>query len=79
MEELIQYIQSEIEDATFITVEKNEPLISSGLLNSITLVDLAVALESYTKLHIPFVDVNEDNFDTIEKILEYLRNKMEKS
>ena len=75
MENLVQFIQSEIESSTVIIVQKEEALISSGLLDSIALVDLAVALESYSKVHIPFTDVNEENFDSIEKIIVYLNAK----
>ncbi len=78
MEDLAQFIQSEIENSTFVNVQKDEALISSGLLDSIALVDLAVALESYTKVHIPFTDVKEEYFDSINKIIAYLNSKNNK-
>jgi len=75
MSDLAQYISDEIEALTFKKVLTTTPLISSGLLDSITIVDLAVAIEEETNIKINFTDIKIENFDNIEMILEYLTNR----
>jgi acyl carrier protein len=74
---------SEIEEKTikiiknicFRQVEVNEPLISTKLLDSIVMVDLAVELENEFGISIPFVDINEQNFETVKAITHYIEVK----
>ena len=57
----------------FTTVDFNEKLISSKTLDSISLIDLIVAIEDHLNITIPTVDVVEKNFDTINAMADYLR------
>ena len=73
-----EVILKRIEEATFKKVIADEPLISSGLLDSITLVELAVAIEEEFDIKIPFNDVNPQNFENaanIEKLVVSLKNQ----
>lgn len=73
-----EIILKRIEEVTFKKVNADEHLISSGLLDSITLVEFAVSLEEEFNIKIPFTDVNSQNFETatsIEKLVASLKNK----
>ena len=75
MEELKHYIQQEIQDIAFTKVAFDQSLIRSKLLDSITVVDLVVVIEEKTGVHVPLADVKEENFDTINKMIDYLQKK----
>ncbi len=64
-----------IESVSLKKVGLTDSLIKSGILDSITLVDLAVELEKTFDLSIPFTDINENNFETAEKINHYIFQK----
>ena len=64
-----------IESVSLKKVGLTDSLIKSGILDSITLVDLAVELEKKFDLSIPFTDINENNFETAEKINHYILQK----
>ena len=46
----------------------NEPLISSGLLDSFNLVDLALLVEEEYGVRIEDFELNSETFDTIEEL-----------
>lgn len=48
------------------------PLISSGLIDSMAIVDLIVDLENATGVHIPPSEVQPDDFDSARRIVETL-------
>jgi D-alanine--poly(phosphoribitol) ligase subunit 2 len=75
MESLKEFIIEEIESLTFTKVTEKDPLLSSKLLDSITVVDLAVAIEDQTGVEIPFTEISIENFDNIDLIIEFLKNK----
>jgi acyl carrier protein len=63
------FIQDEISKLTFKKVGFDESIIKSKLLDSITLVDLLVSIEEQIGKQIPQHLINEENFDTIDKIV----------
>lgn len=75
MEELKLFIQSEIMNLAFVKVDFDESLIKSKLLDSITVVDLLVAVEEKTGKKIPQHLVNEEHLDTINSIADAM-NKL---
>ena len=75
MKELKQFIKKEIANITFKDVMDDDSLITSGLLDSITLVDLVVSIEDESDIEIPFTDINKQNFETLNTIMTYLDNK----
>ncbi|HXB40052.1 MAG TPA: phosphopantetheine-binding protein [Bacteroidia bacterium] len=54
-----------------------DELIESGILNSITLAELAVELEKTLSIVFSFTDINKENFSTPEKIKAFLKNKLD--
>ena len=50
---------------TNVTIDENTPLVSSGLIDSMALVDLLLKLEDITHLRIPPRKVQPKDMDTI--------------
>ena len=50
-------------------------LINSNILDSLTVIDLAIFLEEQTDLNISARDINSENFDSINKIADYLKKR----
>ena len=48
-----------------VVIEENTPLVSSGLIDSMALVDLLLKLEDLTHMRIPPGKVQPKNMDTI--------------
>jgi acyl carrier protein len=76
MEESKNFVIAEIEKITFKKVGSDDSLIQSRLLDSIALVDLLVAIEEKFGINIPTAEINPDNFDTVQRIMDYLSKKI---
>lgn len=50
------------------TIDENTPLVSSGLIDSMALVDLLVKLEDLTQMRIPAGKVQPKDLDTVAKM-----------
>jgi acyl carrier protein len=53
-----------------VTIDENTPLVSSGLIDSMALVDLLLKLEDITHLRIPAGKVQPKDMDTVVKMFE---------
>jgi len=51
-----------------VTIDVNTPLVSSGLIDSMALVDLLLKLEDLTHLRIPAGKVQPKDMDTVAKM-----------
>lgn len=51
----------------------DEPLLSSGLIDSFHLVDLGLFVEKTFDVRIDDADLNADTFDTLEQLAEVIR------
>lgn len=51
-----------------ISVDENTPLVSSGLIDSMELVDLLLKLEDITNMRIPAGKVQPKDMDTVAKM-----------
>jgi len=51
-----------------ITIDENTPLVSSGLIDSMALVDLLINLEDLTQKRIPAGKVQPKDMDTVAKM-----------
>jgi acyl carrier protein len=51
-----------------ITIDENTPLVSSGLIDSMALVDLLLRLEDVTHKRIPAGKVQPKDMDTVAKM-----------
>lgn len=71
-EELKQFIQKEIMNLAFVKPGFSDPLLSSGAMDSITVVDLIVSIEENIGKKIPQHLLIDENFDSIDKIVETL-------
>jgi acyl carrier protein len=69
MEDLKNFIREEIVNVAFKKVSFDESLIHSKLLDSITMIDLIVSIEEKIGKQIPQHLINDDNFDSIDKII----------
>lgn len=56
-------------------VEAETPLFSSGLLDSVTMLDLIAFIEQKTKIDVGQEDVTLDNFDTAARIVQFANGK----
>ncbi len=53
-------------------LERTEPLISSGLLDSFNLVDLALIIEDEYGVRIEDYELTADTFDTLEELAQLI-------
>jgi acyl carrier protein len=75
-EKIEQIISEKIFELTYKKISSvNEELVDSGILSSITLVELAVALEKEFALSISFIEVTKENFKTVNAIKTLLLKK----
>lgn len=51
-----------------VSIDENTPLVSSGLIDSMSLVDLLIKLEDLTHMRIPAGKVQPKDMDTIAKM-----------
>jgi acyl carrier protein len=56
-------------------LDPSEPLISSGLLDSFNLVDLALIIEEEFGVRIEDFELNSDTFDTLEDLAELIAER----
>jgi len=73
MEDLKLFIQEEVAKIAFKKVAFDDPLITSKLLDSITVVELLIAIEEKMERQIPQHLINDENFDSINKIIETVK------
>ena len=58
-------------------IEPDEPIFSSGLLDSFVLVDMVTFLEKKFGVLVPDEDLKVSNFDTLNLIKAYITENME--
>lgn len=75
MEGLHDFLKEQINELAFTEVSNEESLVESGLLDSIVVVDLVVAIEEEYDVHIPNSDVIPEHFESINHIVAYLEKQ----
>jgi len=75
IETLSQFIATEILDQPNQQISTSEPLISSGLIDSFHLVDLALFVEDEFGVHIDDTELAADNFDTIQELANLIQSR----
>ena len=70
-----EFIIDKIEEIAFSRVTPSDSLWQEKVLDSITIVELVVELENEFGIKIPFNEIVEDNFETVERIVTYLNSK----
>jgi acyl carrier protein len=56
-------------------INPDEPLISSGLIDSMSLVDVAILIEDTFGVHIDDTELNADTFDTLAQLSELVESR----
>lgn len=71
-----EFLKDKIEEIAFETVELEDSLWKEKILDSITIVELAVEIENEYGIKIPFEEIIEDNFETLSRLIPYLEGKI---
>ena len=69
------FLLDKIEEISFTRVEKEDSLWQSRVLDSITIVELAVEIEAEYNIKIPFEEIVEDNFESVDLLMKYIQTK----
>ena len=72
MKEIIQNI---IQGLVLKNLDGDDALISSGLIDSVVIVELILEIEQKLGLLVALDEVTEQNFDSINKLHQYLSHK----
>ncbi len=75
IEQLEQYIKTEILKQPQRQIAPNEALISSGLVDSFSLVDLSLFIEDRFGVHLDDTELNAETFDTLEQLTTLIRSR----
>ena len=71
---IIDYIKKEfLEEDSDIEVKEDTPLISSGIVDSFSMVSLKTFLEKKFKIQIPDAKATPEAFDTVNNIIVLLK------
>jgi acyl carrier protein len=65
-QQLISYIVREVIRRPGVQIGENTPLLSSGLIDSLALVNILLKLEDITQMRIPAGKVQPRDMDTVE-------------
>jgi len=68
IEKLNAYITAQILKEPGRTLSAQQPLISSGIIDSFNLVDLAVFAEDTFGVHLDDMELNADRFDNLDEL-----------
>lgn len=66
-QQMIEHIRQLIRKPN-VTIEEDTPLVSSGLIDSMALVDLLLKLEDFTHMRIPAGKVQPKDLDSVAKM-----------
>lgn len=72
---LREYLTRDILHDPAYPLRDDEALISSGLIDSFSLVDIALWVEQTYGLHIDNTELTADNFDTVDKLAAYIEER----
>lgn len=71
---VLEYVVDEyIEEDDDVEVDYNTPLISSGIVDSFSMVSLKAFLEKKYKISLPDSEATPEAFDTVNKIVALVR------
>jgi acyl carrier protein len=68
-QEIIEFIVREIVRRPDVEIAEDTALVSSGLIDSLALVDILIKLEDVTGLRIPAGKVQAEDMDTVSQML----------
>lgn len=73
--QLTKYISADILKQPDRVIQSHEALISTGLIDSFSLVDLSLFVESTFDVRIEDTELNIETFDTIADLSEIIRHR----
>lgn len=76
VEQIIGYITTEILKDPSRQISEDQPLISSGLIDSFGLVDLALFIEESFGVRIEDVELTASVFDTTQELTQLISQKL---
>ena len=71
-EELIEYIKKEFVEDPDEEIDENTPLMSSGLIDSLSIVSLVAFVDKKFGVNIPDEKGTVENFETVNQIIEII-------
>lgn len=72
---LTRYISTEIIKRPKFVLKPDEALLSSGLVDSFHVVDLAVYIEDTFGVHFDDTELNADTFDSVSQLAQLIRQR----
>ena len=72
---LAEYVAKEILRQPGRTIQSGEALLSSGLIDSFHLVDLALFVEDNFGVHIDDVELNASTFDSLDQLVALIQSR----
>lgn len=72
---LTEYIAAEILRQPSRAIKPDEPLLTSGLIDSFHLVDLALFVEDNFGVHIDDSELNASTFDTLDGLVALIQSR----
>ncbi len=73
---LQKYISHEVLDQPNRIVEPDEPLLTSGLIDSFHIIDLVLFIEDTTGVQIGDSELNAGVFDTLEQLVALINQRL---
>ncbi len=77
VEKITSYLQEEILKLPGREIKADEPLISSGLVDSFSLVDVALYVEDTFGVQVDDTELNADTFDTINELADLILSRQD--
>jgi len=77
IEKIKIYLQEDILQLPNREIEPDEALISSGLIDSFSLVDVALFVEDTYDVRIDDTELNADTFDTLNELADLILDRQE--
>ena len=77
LEQLSEYIAAEILKQPNRTIQPDEALITSGLIDSFSLMDLALFVEDTFGVRIEDTELNADTFDSLDTLADLIQSRQQ--
>ena len=75
-ETLSSFVATQILKQPKRVIKPDEPIISSGLIDSFSLVDLSLYIEKTFGVHIDDTELNRETFDTLAQLTQLIQSRM---
>ena len=75
-QQLAKYISDKILNQPNRIINPDEPLLTSGIVDSFHLVDFSLFIENTFNVRIDDVDLNASSFDTLSQLTNYIKKRM---